>query len=54
MDSFRNAPEYKKLASPYRQALYYTARRMRYSKERALQAAKMCDPKVVKKFESGK
>jgi hypothetical protein len=43
------------IASPYRQALYITARvKMGYSPEKALEAARICDPKVVRRFESGK
>jgi hypothetical protein len=49
----REAKEHQ-IGSPYRVALYVTARCMKYTKERALQAAKVCDPKVVKRFESGK
>ncbi len=41
------------IGSPYRMQLYITARGMGYSKEKALKAAKDCDPKVVKKFEKG-
>lgn len=43
------------IASPYRQAMYITARvKMGYSKERAAEAAKKCDPKVVRRFNSGR
>lgn len=55
-----NVAEYRReavaaqIGSPYRIALYCTARKIGYDKEKAVEAAKTCDSKVVKRFESGK
>lgn len=51
--NYSNEPEYKEIGSPYRQALYRTARSMGMSPEKAKEAAKSCDQKVVRKFERG-
>ena len=41
------------IGSPYRQAIYMMARKMGYTIDAAIKAAKECDPKVVRRFERG-
>ena len=51
---FRREATQLQIGSPYRIQLYVTARCMGYSQEKAKEASKNCDAKVVRKFESGK